>query len=386
MNKINYISLTLKSPIRIGDVKPNFNFLPTKNTIPGSIIRGAVAEYLISRQRASEISDFVKNIRFGFFYPSCNSDIFPLSLPITALTCKNYKGFKSLKNGHGIFDSIIPLIAYEELKNTYGAKFPVPFTFTCPKCESRMDRFFGLYIKKNEIHYNINIDKISQTKVAINRNRKVAENGMLYSITALKPTNFFVGKIIGDKQKINIIFESLMEKGIGAHTTKGYGKISEIKEIQCNIEPIKNRIVQFNEKLKRIWNEILSIAINKKELPKEPKAFYFSIDLLSPTIFTNNGIPTLKLNISLNKTKFKPFIFSSDPTFIGGWSTAWGLPKETTYGADAGSTYIFKIEKDFEDYIPQLENVEYNGIGYRTDEGYGDIIICHPFHKEVDII
>lgn len=377
---LQYISITPKSPIRIGEAKPSFSFLPTNSIIPGSVVRGAVAEYLISNGKEAEIKSLIDDMRFGFCYPTSKSNIFPLPLPATALTCKTKKGFKA-KGEHGVFDSLLAMIAYEELENL-NAKFPVPFTFKCQTCESRMDRFTGFYVKEKN-YEKVEPEKFSQTKVAINRWRKTAEKEMLYSITAMKPKDVvFVGKIIGNEANIDEVLKALKEVGLGAHTTRGYGKV-ETKIENIKIERMESRFQSFNEKLKKVWNDILSIALNKNELPKEPQSTYFSIDLLSPAILKNDGIPTLKLRLNLNGNETEPILFSAFPVFIGGWSTAWGLPKETTYGAGIGSTYVFKVNNESKELFQQLERIELDGVGERRDEGYGDVLICHPFHREV---
>jgi CRISPR-associated protein Csx10 len=376
---LRYITITPKSPIRIGEAKPNFSFLSTNNIIPGSVVRGAVAEYLISNGREAQIKSLIDGMRFGFLYPT-SKNIFPLPLPTTAHTCKAKKGFKGEKEAHGVFDSLLAMIAFYELENL-NAKFPVPFTFKCQECESRMDKFIGFYVKEKN-YEEIELEKFSQTKVAINRWRKTAGKEMLYSITAIKPKCIFIGKIFGNDANIEEVVETLNEVGLGSHTSKGYGKV-EAKKADIKIEKLESRVQSFNEKLKEMWKDVLSIALNKNELPNEPQYTYFSIDLLSPTILKKDGIPTLKLSVNLKEREIEPILFSASSTFIGGWSTAWGLPKETTYGAGIGSTYVFKLNVESKELYQHLERIELDGVGEKRDEGYGDVLICHPFHREV---
>jgi len=33
--------------------------------------------------------------------------------------------------------------------------------------------------------------------------------------------------------------------------------------------------------------------------------------------------------------------------------------------------------------VPELERLEAQGVGERTDEGLGEVLVCHPFHQEV---
>jgi CRISPR-associated protein Csx10 len=48
-----------------------------------------------------------------------------------------------------------------------------------------------------------------------------------------------------------------------------------------------------------------------------------------------------------------------------------------------GSVYVFRTEASQEELLPFLENLEARGVGIRTDEGLGEILVCHPFHQEV---
>jgi len=381
MSYLNWISITPQSPIHIGESKPDFSFLPTKDVIPGSILRGALAEYLIMQGRESEIKEFIANMRFGFLYPSKSDTLFPFPLPTSSLECKNHPGFKS-EESHGIFDTLLASVAYEELRKF--TEFPVPLTFKCKECGKRMDKVTGFYTEEGGKYTKVEVKRTSQTKVAISRRRKASESGMLYSITAIKPQNVFVGKIVGDMDKLEVLLDALNEVGIGALTTRGYGMV-EAKEEKIRIdEGLEERVKSFNRRLEEVWRETASIALNKDKVPEEPDGTYFSVDILSPAILRDyNGLGTLKLQLNLDGKRMDPVLFSANPVFIGGWSTAWGLPKATTYGAGTGSTYIFKVAEETEELYQELERIELEGIGKMRDEGYGDVLICHPFHGEV---
>ncbi|GAH55959.1 unnamed protein product, partial [marine sediment metagenome] len=62
-----YLSIIPQTPLHIGGVKPNFRFLLTQDIIPGSLIRGCLAEYLIRQGKKSKIKEYIKETKFGFF-------------------------------------------------------------------------------------------------------------------------------------------------------------------------------------------------------------------------------------------------------------------------------------------------------------------------------
>ncbi len=225
--------------------------------------------------------------------------------------------------------------------------------------------------------------KISQTKVAINRRRNTAEKEMLYSVTALAPKGVFVGRVWTENGEVRLVKEALETIGIGGLTGRGYGKV-ELKESEVKVESIEKRVKDFNEILRRVWKDLTSISISNG-LPNEPQGFYFSLDLLSPAILRDqNGLPTLKPNLNWRVTKPELVFISNSSTFISGWSTAWGLYKETYMGTSIGSVYVFKVDSEKDIPYEELEKIELEGLGEKTNEGFGEVLICHPFHKEVE--
>ncbi|WP_332635536.1 hypothetical protein [Acetomicrobium sp.] len=94
-------------------------------------------------------------------------------------------------------------------------------------------------------------------------------------------------------------------------------------------------------------------------------------------------MPTLKLFLEINGKWLEPIFWATRPDFIGGFSTAWGLPKPTHLGAAIGSVYVFRTDEPQDAVVSWLEDLEAKGVGSQTDEGLGEILVCHPFHKEV---
>lgn len=382
-----FLALTPVSPIRIGGVKVGA-YLDTLDYIPGSVIRGAVAEWLIQNGRESEIPEIVNRIRFGNFFPTYSKNYISLPFPSTAVECKVKSGFINVprkdqkEKGHGIRDILLITLDYLELEKL-GARFPVPMLLRCKECKGRLEKLSGFYVKLQEGYRKVKISKIVQTKVALSRHRRASQERMLYHVVGIKPKDItFIGRIWTDNDEdLKLIKEAIENIGIGSLTTRGFGNV-KVEEVNPKLQlpSLEDRLNKFNERLKEVWSQLFSL-IKQSNIPKEPDYTYFSIDLLSPAILSSNqSIPTLKLNLGGD---FELIYWFTQPTFIGGWSTAWGLYKPTSLAAASGSVYVFKTEKSIEEILPKLEELENKGVGYRTDEGYGEILICHPFHLEV---
>ncbi|MCS7263680.1 MAG: CRISPR-associated RAMP protein Csx10 [Armatimonadetes bacterium] len=379
-----FIALEPESPLRTGKVKPKSDYLDTLPYLRGSVLRGAIAEWLKVNGREGEIEKFVQSIRLGNLFPSSDGDIIPLPFPMTAIECKTQGGFLC-EGGHGIRDSLLIAIAYTELKKL-GAIFPVPMSLRCRKCKGRMERVSGFYTQKGDCWQKVSVELAMQTKVALSRYRRASQEQMLYRVIALRPKQAFVGRVrFEDEDAFSVLCEAVENMGVGALTTRGFGKV-KLRKSKASLMGVSERLRQFNEKLEKVWFDLADLAKQVgSQVPDKPVGTYFSVDLLSPAILHDeNGLPTLKLKLLLNGQLLEPVFWSTQPEFVGGWSTAWGLPKPTSLGAAMGSVYVFRTEQTVDEIVEKLETLEANGVGERTDEGLGEILVCHPFHLEVE--
>jgi CRISPR-associated protein Csx10 len=367
-----WITLECREPVCIGSYKST-QFIHTEKEIPGSVIRGALARYIGIKKGKDYILDAVSDMRFGFFRPISEGMSYPF--PLTAKQCKRSPGFKN--KGHGIFDTLFKSFVYDDVGGEHlWEKFKKPFNFECEKCGSNIEFEKGYYTK-NENFAEVNVKYTSQTKVPIDNMRKSSREGVLYSITGIKPHTKFLGRIWGSDEQVKHIEEALEKFGVGALTGRGFGKV-KAKEVTYHMDNIQDRIEKFNDKLKNTRENMLS---SNKDANNSQNT-YFSVDLLSPGIFIY-PVPTLKLRLNTKDTIPEPVFWATAPKFVGGWSSALGLPKATHMAADIGSTYVFKSELKSDELAEILKDLETNGVGFRTDEGYGEVMICHPFHLEV---
>lgn len=391
-----FLSLTPHAPLRAGTLKPRGDYLDTQSYLPGSVLRGALAEWLKLHGRESQIVSVVRRIRFGNFFLSPSERVLALPFPITALECKLHSGFRNVprnerdRAGHGVRDTLLIALAYSELEKK-GARFPVPMLLRCTcdeeskKCGGRMERASGFYAHMLEGWKKVEAAKMLQTKVALSRHRRAAQEAMLYRVIGLRPTNVFVGRVWADDAvTLQDLQQAVETVGVGAFTSRGFGA-ARLKEVDPVLDPVSERLKVFNEKLREVWRNLAELAGQVgSAVPEEPGGTYFSVDLLAPAILRDPcGIPTLKLILHLNGKRLEPVFWATQPDFVGGFSTAWGLPKPTHLGAAMGSVYVCHVDAPQEAVVSWLQELEAQGVGGRTDEGLGEILICHPFHKEV---
>lgn len=409
---LGYIRIQPLQPIRTGGIKIGGGYLDTRDYVPGSVIRGALAEWLKLNGQETQILSVVSGLRFGNLFPAPDPESYALPLPGTAVECKLHGGFRSA-GGHGVRDTLLPALAYSELVKR-GAQFPVPFLLRClatkekgqspagasvdrdhetsSSCNERMEKVSGYYIRQGNHYSLVRPEEFLQTKVSLSRYRRAAQRGKLYRVVSLCPTVrngnapfYFVGRVWArSDQEIDKLCQAVSEAGIGGLTTRGFGRV-KCERAKPNIKPLRERVENFNRKLKEVWRDLADLAIQcGSSVPTAPEGTYFSIDLLSPALLLDDdGIPTLRLTLSYQGQTLEPVWWSVQGTFVGGFSTAWGLPKPTSLGAAANSAYVYRADADLQSLVSWLENLENRGIGLRTDEGFGEMLICHPFHEEV---
>ncbi|HHW01194.1 MAG TPA: CRISPR-associated RAMP protein Csx10, partial [Clostridiaceae bacterium] len=312
-----FLSLTPEAPIRTGSIKPKGDYLDTKNYLPGSILRGALAEWLKLQGKESQIIPMVRKIRFGNFFPSPSERTPALPFPMTALECKLHGGFQKVprndERGHGIRDSLLVALAYTELEKR-GAQFPVPMLLRCAcaergsKCGGRMERVNGFYAHMPEGWKKIEISKVLQTKVALSRHRRATQEAMLYRVVGIRPKCTFVGRVWSDSEAIVQETKVAVETvGVGALTGRGFGTV-HAKEVKPTWEFVSERLKMFNEKLSEVWCDLVDLAYQvNSTAPNRPEGTYFSVNLLSPAVLSNPyGMPTLKLFLEINGKWLEP--------------------------------------------------------------------------------
>jgi len=398
-----WLKIKPEDPLIIGEVRAGSQFLTSLPFIPGRLLRGAWADRLLA-QGEVEILPKVQSVRIGNFFPVAEwqSMDYVLPLPLTALTCKREGGFRSephpRQRGHGVVDTLLPHLAYVLLRS-HGARFAAPFSVTCLTCGSRMEPvsgFYTVYRYGNRSHYvRTRLQYHTQTKVALSRHRRASAEGMLYTASALSPRSsspdgssngaplVFLGRVYGEGDAVESMRQAVNGAAIGALHTRGYGRI-RVEEAEVRLLSLQERVESFNKTLKGLWEDMRTLTANSDALPSEPEGLYFSVDLLSPSILRDRfGIPSLVLSMNLNGQLLKPVWYQSRPDFAGGWAETWGLPKPTNLAVRMGSVYVFRWDGGLEELIAALGSVETQGIGERCDESFGECLICHPFHQEI---
>ncbi|MGQ9654650.1 MAG: type III-D CRISPR-associated RAMP protein Csx10 [Thermodesulfobacteriota bacterium] len=401
-----WLKVEPQEPLILGELRADSQFLTGSLYIPGRVLRGAWGEWL-ARQGLTDaqILELVAQVRIGNFFPAAewHSILHALPLPLSATSCKREGGFAREplpeRRGHGVVDTLLPHLAYHLLEQQ-GAQFPVPFSLTCTRCGGSMEPFSGFYAVyrdgRGDLYVSFRPRFHGQTKVALSRYRRASVEGMLYTASALsqrtaKPDEWdkdtaliFLGQVhFSEDGALDSLKEALSRVALGALHTRGYGRV-EVREASVDLPSLRDRVYRFNQTLRLLWGDLRRLAVNADDLAEEPEGLYFSVDLLAPGVFQSQGVPTLVPSLVIQDQVLQPIFWMTRPDMASGWSTAWGLPKPTNLAARMGSTYVFFWKGQEEVLLSSLETIEIQGVGQRTEEGFGECLVCHPLHMEVE--
>ncbi|MCS6803539.1 MAG: CRISPR-associated RAMP protein Csx10, partial [Blastocatellia bacterium] len=315
---------------------------------------------------------------------------------------------KKNKDHHGVADTLLMQLAYDHVAGADDEwHIPLPFQYKCPTCGHRTEPFTGVVEYRGPGDYaKPEVSSHRQTRVAINRARLTAEESQLYTVQAIDEGSMFVGVIEVDDARAGLVRKWLPRiTRIGGRTSRGFGRVAvEVKDARN--ESVWNRLEAFNQKYQEFEKDLQVIA---HEPPAARTRTLFTINLLSDALLrTSEGLPTLRFDekllhdaldviltddernsSSLDGFDFKLIAQYTQPALISGWQTAWQLPKEVLLASRRGGLYVFAAdtgedESRRESLIALLERLEAAGIGELREDGYGQIIICHPFHLEVN--
>ena len=395
MNKIE-LTITAESPLAIGVKKPG-SVSEASDYIPGSVIRGAIASALLQQsgrenedlsQEGGDFQSLFLGDRAAIFhnaYPG-DRDTEVLVIPTTAVSSKTKPGFKP--KGNGVFDTLIDRFCAEQFGHPYDPNDPADN-------EGRVEPYSGFFSHQKGKYQTHSVTKRLLTRVGINRRRATAQEQILYSIEVLNETQGKEDEPTLYRSKIYVEDDSLAKSLIafiqkhqfrlGGATSRGLGKV----KMEPTASKVKNnlneRLAKFNQQLRQRWQTWNNIFGTKNQQWQD-KRTYFTLDLQSDAILTEDWRRTTVISPAM----LRDFAGVEDPSlelcvayssydYCSGWNSAWGRMKDIELITNKGGVYLFSTENP-QLWEPALSKLEVSGVGDRTSEGFGQVLVCHPFH------
>ncbi|MGQ9512220.1 hypothetical protein [Thermodesulfitimonas sp.] len=380
------VTLTLDSPALVGDRRePSAYFLPSRDFIPGGVLRAAFARAITENCPYYTDGERLHWVRFADG-PDCQACSW-------RGLCASFAG---LRFSHLYKDGarVAPLTAY---RCKFDKKHPVFDTLLgvgeprCPVCGERAERVGGYLNDKRE---GISVDRRLVMRLAVDPYRGVAQDRRLFALRVLNEGQTFRGQLDIPDTAGGIPQDFTLR--LGAKTTVGLGQatLRLEKSEGSGSANLLERLTRFQEGA-REWLE-------RRGETETGEYSYFSVTLLADALPAAaltakvEWVRTAVLRRELAAALFPPELplstrdldavrIIADFRVYGGYCTAErpGGRREATLHIAAGSVFLCRVRGALDDGLLQaLQLLEEQGVGAKTEDGYGAVCICDSFHLE----
>ena len=375
--------------------------------IPGSTVRGAFAAVFLEQgNNPANIPQWFETpaIRFSPLRPVPMEGEVPdglavLPVPRSARSCKYEAGLP--EGGHGVHDLLLKVAQplserHEELD--------------CPECHAPIEPLDSPWLLANFVTKygrDYKPDLRLATHVGIGaigtEEMNTAMEGRLFSLQFFPVGTEFRGWIAvrgDDEEKAREKTEALL-KVIGfERNTSGqwqlenlrvgrrsstYGALTVTALVQDK-SPWQESHRTFEER----WKAYQEQLPEKLSMEKAQDNFFFSVTLVTDTILLDDFLRPYRVltgreverRLGLEEGSVRLLASFARPCLVSGWNTAHRLPKERDMAIAAGSVFLFSVPRivDEEKLKRALKRWEEEGIGWRRSEGFGQVLICDPWH------
>ncbi len=436
-----YLRLRALSPISItGHQNVAGQAGPTLTHIPGTTLRGALAwQVLATRPEATGEAPFQQlfgadGLQCGPLYPLSrdtepDADI-TLPLPLTARTCKRNPGFRTdpdptqAREHHGALDTLVDALeevaqgrlAASDPDSAWGADEEKGLKrhekCALPGCQVAMDRFPGYYqygtAQGARWFRTVRPIKTLLTRTAIMEELGSARQGALFSREVLAADQEFAG-FVDVPLTLAAEFERLLHVGdevqVGAGRTAGLGRlvVADLRPDWGVLTGLVGTIAERQQAfagrlppmLRAHW-ALTPITFWSDTILLDPWLRYASAPapdvlrhyaLLAVQTGATPPLPPASLELLLGvgrATRCAAWHTGSREPAGGTMLNRGGRPRTQDLGIAAGSTFVLAAPPDQEATLLAFAAwLEEYGLGERREEGYGQLLVAHPFHTEV---
>lgn len=396
-----YIRIRSLQPICVAAERTQGIIRRSQDYIPGTALRGALAARLRTVWPNIRQQDFAQmmlapSARFCNLYPLPSGRDVSLPLPRTARSCKLYPGFRPRREEvgqarcHCVRDLIFAYLRYElapveEKLN----RIPDPYCRS-DGCTLPLEPFMRFYSGTRSSDYAAaEVSRRQVTQTAMDPRRETASPTNLFTIEVLEEEQefagyFALGKGADEAEFCNTVCRHGDALRLGYGRTRGMGLVEilncRVEEPCLWVDDLPTRLQSFN----------VAARVNDCSVPGHT---LFALTLLSDAIvldpfFRHQALldgPTLAREVHPGLGSAELLLSFADSRVVPGWSSPHGLPLPEDQSITYGSVFVFKTPLEQADvaHIFTQANLERQGIGERRDQGFGQVVICQPFHQEV---
>lgn len=408
------IVLHLEQPVCIGVRRAASNVIESRRFIPGSALRGALATAILRANGQSFDSDpafqqlISKAARFGdgryvgrfalTTGPTVEIDELvdakkrPIPVPFSARTCKQFPGALAVipapagQVRHGLFDTLLLRGAQEGFSEASIARL---LDTVCPTCGGKVVRASGGLVMHEVAVLDPPLGSVTRT--ALSRRTGRAADSMLFTLQTLAANAVFVARIRNLAPAAAALVAQLSGQSIelGTARSRGLGRCRiQLARPAPGNDPWRDKLGSVGQRfaqLNRAWDELINLLCRTTGCDAPGRDQYvFSLDLVGEGL----------LDLSAESGLLSPGIFGlGEPCRIlksfveyqsrRGYDDLRQERKPQRLAAQPGSTILFAVDKSAvgeSELIDTLATIEREGVGSAQHEGFGEVIVCHPFH------
>jgi CRISPR-associated protein Csx10 len=344
--------VTLEEPAILTAIEGEPNSSVSYDFIPGSVMRGFFIGAKIRQDRELDLDDVIVRRRF-FSNQTRYLNLYPVinnrrSLPVpVSWSKKKYPTESEDKDNFTIYDGAIKLYSGTEKLSSVGGF--VPYNFVSEETQ--------IYKPKHVLN------------IHTQRARRSPKEQQVYRYDALAPGQTFEGMILCQNEEDAKTILGLMERNndihIGGARSAGYG-LAQIIDAYIDGEW---------QEVDHQPNNTIVLTLLSDVILRDKCGHYSPTCEALQMEFKQYGI-----TCGYNKKDY----INLQTTLVGGFNRKWGLPLPQTPALKRGSVVkLTNVQYDKD----QLWELIRNGIGERTNDGFGQIALnWQQKHKEIQII
>lgn len=406
------VTITLQEPVCIAAQKGVGNVIPTLDYIPGSSVRGALAElWLQAKGQKAGDGSFTFNTKAerakfeeifladGARFGNCTKEQACI-VPRTAASCKHNKGFGKQK--HGVHNLLFAGAA-AALTPSYQT-----LNQSCPVCGSlgALDSFTGYYLPESGAMRAVTVQKRFVARTRISEYFDTAHHGALYTREALEAGQSFSGKLRLPSQADGDFFGNLLAAqshtvhfGAAKSRSTGRAKLELLIWQDDGEEPLPQRFDDVQKFFAAtpgcFWplTALSDLIVRDDFLRCKSWLDRDDVQKAAQQNLAKLGAPPGELERTRQVLATFKLVRGWTATHqVSGWQAAWRLPKFDDLAIAAGSVFLFYRPDPLEDapsaggkseraiFLQAMQALEDWGLGERRSEGFGQLSICDHFH------
>ncbi|MGC9396912.1 MAG: RAMP superfamily CRISPR-associated protein [Anaerolineae bacterium] len=378
--------------------------------VPGTALLGGLASvHAMLRHDRVEFDAFFMSSEasFGNLYPASfkldelQGETVPVyPLPRTAVSCKRFKGFTFDEDDpkddphHGVLDALIPWALFALSGQTDS--YPLSVLNECPhpQCDEPLDHLDGFYRRNPFNMQEMGTAKAPRglrTRTGINRATGTVRQGILYSREVLRAGSQFWGTLTVNDEQAKPFHQFIQQANasgllrLGNNRTRGFGRVT------LNLDPMgSGDTPNLLQKRIQTFDDVLRQQAQRFGIDT-PHAAYVPLTLISDAILFDRLLrhrttiaPDYLADV-WGLTGVELIYQNSGVRRVLGWNDLFRLPKPDDVAITMGSVFLLGFSEPLDGGTLQtLLKMQDEGIGARRREGFGRLLVAHPFHWEVN--